>query len=134
MSSDNFAAIQTIYTAFATGDIPTVLAGMSADIVWNEADDYPYADGNPYIGPEAIVAGVFARIGDDWESFGADLEELLDAGDTIIGRGRYSGTHKATGKAQDTQFAHVWKLSGGKVVSFQQYANTLHTARVTGAI
>lgn len=134
MSSENFAAIQTIYNAFVTGDIPTIVAGMSADIVWNEADDFPYADGNPYVGPDAIVAGVFARIGEEWDGFSAELEELLDAGDTIVARGRYKGTYKATGNAQNTQFVHVWKLEDGKAVSFQQYANTLHTARVIGAI
>lgn len=134
MSSSQKAVIQAIYDAFATGDIPTVLGLMSPDLVWNEADDFIYADGNPYIGPQAVLEGVFARIGGEWDGFGAHVEELLDAGDTIVALGRYSGTFKATGKAQDTQFVHVWRVAGGKAVRFQQYANTLHVARVIGAV
>lgn len=132
MSASNVAAIEAIYQAFGSGDIPTAIAGMSPAIVWNEADDFPYADGNPYVGPQAILEGVFARIGDEWDGFSANVEELLDAGDTVVALGRYSGTYKATGKPQDTQFVHVWRLRDGKAVRFQQYANTLHAAQVIG--
>lgn len=133
MSADTVAVIKGIYDGFAAGDIPAVVGAMSPDIVWNEADDFPYADGNPYVGPQAILEGVFARIGGEWDGFDAHVEELLDAGDTVIALGRYSGTYKATGKAQDTQFVHVWRVRDGKAVRFQQYANTLHAARVIGA-
>jgi ketosteroid isomerase-like protein len=105
---------------------------MSPDIVWNEADDFPYADRNPYVGPQAILEGVFGRIGAEWDGFGAQVEELLDAGDTVVALGRYTGTYKATGKGQDTQFVHVWRVRNGKAVAFQQYANTLHVAKVMG--
>ena len=132
MSASNVAAVKAIYEAFGTGNIPAAIDGMSPEIVWNEADDFPYADRNPYVGPQAILEGVFGRIAAEWDGFGAKVEELLDAGDTVIALGRYSGTYKATGKSQDTQFVHVWRLRDGKAVRFQQYANTLHAARVTG--
>ena len=132
MSASNVAAVKAIYEAFGTGNIPAAIDGMSPEIVWNEADDFPYADRNPYVGPQAILEGVFGRIAAEWDGFGAKVEELLDAGDTVIALGRYSGAYKATGKSQDTQFVHVWRLRDGKVVRFQQYANTLHAARVIG--
>lgn len=134
MSAENLAVVRAIYDAFAVGDVPAVLGAMASDIVWNEADDFPYADRNPYVGPQAILEGVFMRIGGEWEGFGVDVHELLDAGDTIVALGRYHGTFKATGTAQDTQFAHVWKIKDGKAARFQQYANTLHAARVIGAV
>ena len=132
MSASNVAAINSIYEAFGTGNIPAAIEGMSPEIVWNEADDFPYADRNPYVGPQAILEGVFGRIATEWNGFGAKVEELLDAGDAVIALGRYSGIYKATGKSQDTQFVHVWRLRDGKAVRFQQYANTLHAARVIG--
>jgi ketosteroid isomerase-like protein len=132
MAADSVTVIRGIYEAFGSGDIPAAIGAMSPDIVWNEADDFPYADRNPYIGPQAILEGVFGRIGAEWEGFGAHVEELLDAGDTVVALGRYGGTCKATGKSQDTQFVHVWRLRDGKAVRFQQYANTLHVARVIG--
>jgi ketosteroid isomerase-like protein len=52
----------------------------------------------------------------------------------VLATGRYLGTCKATGRAQHTQMAHVWTVRGGRVVRFQQYADTLGIARVIGAV
>jgi uncharacterized protein len=130
MSAANVAVIQRIYDAFAAGDVPGVLGGMDPRIIWNEANNFPYADGNPYVGPMAVAEGVFARCGSEWDNFAAVPDELIDAGDTVVALGHYGGTYKASGKAQRTQFAHVWRLSGGKATAFQQYADTLHVAQV----
>lgn len=132
MSRENVALIKAIYDAFAAGDVPGVLGRMSPEIVWNEAENFPYADRNPYVGPEAVATGVFMRIGAEWDGFQVVPEEIIDAGDTVIALGRYRGTFKATGKAQNTQMAHVWRVKNGKAVQFQQYADTLHVARVIG--
>lgn len=130
--STNLQAVKRMYDAFAEGDIPTVLDQMSPDIVWHEAENFPYADRSPYKGPEAVLEGVFARCGSEWDGFGVEIEELIDAGETIVGLGRYSGTYKATGKAQNPQLAHIWRVKDGKVVGFQQHVDTLHVAEVTG--
>jgi ketosteroid isomerase-like protein len=108
-----------------------VLGAMSPDIVWNEAENFPYADGNPYVGPQAIAEGVFARCIDEWDGFAVSVEEILDAGDTIVALGRYGGSCKATGKAMNPQLAHVWRIADGKAVAFQQYVDTLQVARAT---
>lgn len=131
--SANLDLIRRLYEAFGAGDIPTVLSLMSPGIVWNEAESFAYADGNPYRGPDAVLSGVFARLGSEWDGFAAMPEEFLDAGDTIVVLGRYRGTSKATGRAMDAQMAHVWRVAGGKATGFQQYTDTLQLARVTGA-
>jgi ketosteroid isomerase-like protein len=133
MSQENVALIRGLYDDFAAGNVPGVLGRMGPDMVWNEAENFPYADGNPYRGPEAVLAGVFARCGSEWDGFAAVPEEFLDAGDTVVVLGRYRGAYKATGRDQNTQMAHIWRVEGGKAVAFQQYADTLQVARVTGA-
>lgn len=133
MSDESVALVRGIYEAFAAGDVPGVLGRMSPDIVWNEAENFIYADGNPYRGPEAILNGVFARCIGEWDGFGAHPEEYLDAGDTVVVLGRYRGIHKATGKAMDAQLAHVWRVRDGKAAAFQQYTDTLGAARAAGA-
>jgi ketosteroid isomerase-like protein len=124
--------VKALYAAFAKGDIPAALATMSPEIVWNEAENYPYADLNPHVGPNSVLTGVFARIGADWEGFTAVSDELIDAGDTIVSLGHYGGTCKATGKKMRAQFAHVFRVKGGKITGFQQYADTLGTAIAMG--
>ena len=128
----NADVISGVYAAFQKGDIPAVLGAMAPDIVWNEAENLIYADGNPYVGPEAILQGVFMRLGTEWNGFSVTEEELIDGGDTIVTRGRYGGAFKATGKSINAQFAHVWKFKNGKIASFQQYVDTLQTTRATG--
>jgi ketosteroid isomerase-like protein len=132
MSAENVAIVRSIYAAFATGDIPTVLGLLSPDVVWNEAENFPYSDGNPYVGPEAILNGVFARFGGEWDGFGANMPDYIDGGDKVVVTGRYVGTYLATGKAMNPQALHLWTLKDGKVVAFQQYVDTLAVARAVG--
>ena len=133
MSQENVALVRGIYDSFAAGDVPAVLGAMSPDTVWNEAENFPLADRNPYVGPDAILQGVFMRLGESWDGFGVEVDELLDAGDTVVALGHYVGSHKGTGKAVRAQLAHVWRLEDGKAKSFQQYTDTLQFARATGA-
>jgi ketosteroid isomerase-like protein len=132
MSAQNVDLVRSIYAAFAAGDVPGVVGRMTPDMVWNEAENFPYADGNPYRGPQAILGGVFARLGSEWDGFAAVPEEYLDAGDTVVVFGRYRGTYKATGRPLDAQMVHVWRIEDGRAARFQQYTDTLQTARVTG--
>ena len=131
--SANVDLIRAIYDAFAAGDVPGVLGRMGPAIEWNEAENFPYADNSPYIGPEAVAQGVFMRCATEWDGFGVQVDDIVDAGDTVVAFGRYLGTYKATGKPQNTQMAHVWRIADGRAVWFQQYADTLAVARVTGA-
>lgn len=124
-SNENVEIIQGMYDAFASGDVPSVLAKMSPDIIWNEAENFPYADGNPYIGPDAIVEGVFARIGQDWDGFALTDQNLYSVEDNmVLVTGRYKGTHLQTGKSMYAQHVHVWWLEDGMVTQFQQYVDT----------
>lgn len=129
-SKKNTSIVDGLYKAFAVGDIPTVLGGLDSNVVWNEAEGNFYADGNPYIGPDAVLNGVFARIGEDHEYFNLkDIELHEMSNGKVLATLRYDGKFK-NGKAYDAQVAHLWFLKDGKVVSFQQYVDTkkLHEA------
>ena len=119
--------IKSVYDAFAKGDIPSVLATMSADIEWTEAEGFPY--GGTYHGPKAVLENVFMRLGSEWIGFAAVPHEFVDGGDTIVAMGKYSGTYKRTNKSFEAQFAHVWTLRDGKAVRFVQYVDTLLVQR-----
>ena len=127
--SENVAVVDGLYQAFAKGDVPAVLAVMDADIVWNEAEGFPYADRNPYIGPDAVLNGVFARIGAEWEYWNlADIQLHDMANDMVLATLRYKAKHKTTGKVIDSQTAHLWTLKEGKIVAFQQFTDTKQAA------
>jgi ketosteroid isomerase-like protein len=128
MSQENVAAIQGLYAAFARGDAGAALSLLDREIVWNEAESFPYADHNPYIGPEAVAQGVLFRLATEWDNFQVHAAEYVDGGDIVVTLGRYTGVYKTTGRALDAQFAHVWYIKNGKIARFQQYADTAQTA------
>ena len=134
MSAENVAIVRGLYEAFAKGDVAGVLGAMSPDILWHEAENFPYADNNPYRGPPAVAAGVFARCVGEWNGFAVHMNDLIDGGDRVVALGRYSGENKSTGRRMNPQAVHVWTLKGGKVVGFQQYIDTLDVARATGGV
>ena len=116
--------VKGIYHAFGKGDVPAVLGALAPEVQWREAESILYADRNPYVGPQAVLEGVFQRVISDIEGFTVLPEQFHGDGDTVVVEGRYRGNVKATGTNLDAQFAHVWQLRDGKIVRFQQYTDT----------
>ena len=123
-----------VYDAFGRGDVPAVLGAMDPEVRWYEAEGNPYMpSGEPWIGPEAVLNNLFARLGEDWEDFTVHPGSFHDAGDVVVVEARYTGEHKGTGKSLDAQVCHVWTLKDGKIVKFQQYVDTAKLQEVMGA-
>lgn len=124
MSAENVNTVRGMYEAFGRADIATVIAALDPAVEWWEAENFIYADKNPYVGPNEVLTGVFMRIASEWDGFVVSPENVLDAGDVAIGFGHYSGTCKATRKEVRAQFAHFFSFRDGKVTKFQQYTDT----------
>jgi uncharacterized protein len=114
--------IARLYAAFGQGDIPTVLAAFAPNITWIEAEGFPY--GGTYVGPDAVLQNVFAKLGSEWNGYAAVPHEFIANADTVVALGEYSGTYKATGKSFKAPFAHAWKFGGDRIISFRQYTDT----------
>lgn len=131
-ANSNVHMIRSLYEAFGRGDIQTVLGGLDPNVVWNEAEGSPYADRNPYHGPQGVAEGVFQRLGTEWTGFSVTPQQFIDGGETIVVLGRYSGTNNKTGMANHAPFAHVWTVKNGKVVEFRQFTDTAQYQRAVG--
>ena len=98
---------------------------MDADIRWSEAEGNPYQmSGEAFVGPDAILQGLFMKLGTEWDGFTVHPKDFYDAGDTIIVEGRYTGTYKATGKAADAQYCHMFTIKDAKLHVFQPVSYT----------
>ena len=128
--TDSEQTVRGIYAALASGDVAALMGVFSEELVWNEAEGFPYADGNPYEGPTAVAMGVFGRLATEWEDFKVEIGEVVGGPDVVTVFGRYRGTYVANGKPLDVQCAHTWWLDGGKVVRFQQMVDTQGVAAV----
>lgn len=128
-SPENVGLINSLYNFFAAGDVPNVLANLDTKVVWNEAEGNTYADGNPYIGPDAVLNGVFVRLGNDWNDFKlTDIKLHEMSNNQVLATLRYNGTYKKTNKPINAQVAHLWTIKDGKVTAFQQYVDTKQLA------
>ncbi len=122
---NNLNVIDEAYKAFANGDIPSVIAVLDENIVWNEAEGNALADGNPYMGKEAVLNGVFKRLGAEHEYFQlVDIQLHEMSNNQVLATLRYQAKLKMNGAIIDAQAAHFWTLKKGKVISFQQYVDT----------
>jgi len=130
----NTDIVRGIYDAFANGNVPAVLSSFDPKIEWREPEGLRYADGNPYIGPQAIVEGVFQRVLADVRDFRVVPSRIIDAGDTVVVEGRFRGTMNATGMSIDAQFVHVWELRDGKALHMRIYTDTEQWSRAAGVI
>ncbi len=122
----NLQIVKQMYEAFASRDRVMILELFHPQIEWVQNEGFP--GGGSHVGAEAVLSDVLARFRAEWSDWRAVVDDWLDAGDTVIALGQYQGTFRATGRSTTAAFAHVYRLSAGRIVRFQQYTDTLKVA------
>ncbi|WP_410587001.1 nuclear transport factor 2 family protein [Amycolatopsis sp. lyj-23] len=125
----NVDVIRAHYAASDRGDLPGMLAPLGPETTWTEAAGFPYA--GTYTGPEEVREHVFEAIGRDWDGYRFTLGDLFDAGNTVIGVGTYTGTHRRTGGSFTARVAHLWRFDGGALASFEQIVDSAPVVAAT---
>lgn len=114
--------IRATYEGSSEKNGRNLLAALAPDAEWTEAEGFPYA--GTYVGPAAIIAGVFQRLGTEWVDYRATVHSFMEDGDRVAAFGVYSGTYKATGKAMRAEFVHLYEVRDGKIARMRQYVDT----------
>lgn len=114
--------VNQMYQGLAAGDIPGALGTLSPEVEWIEAEGFPY--GGTYRGPQAVLTGVFARLGDEWSGFAAVPDSIVGEGSHVAVRGWYSGTNKASGRSFRARFVHWFEVEGDHIVRFEQITDS----------
>jgi ketosteroid isomerase-like protein len=118
----NLALIRSTYEGSSEENGRNLLAALAADAEWTEAAGFPYA--GTYVGAEAIMAGVFHRLGTEWTGYRAETHTFLEDGDRVAAFGIYSGTYRATGRFMRAAFAHLYEMRDGKILRMTQYVDS----------
>jgi uncharacterized protein len=100
---------------------------LTSDSEWILAEGFPA--GGRYIGPNAVFDEFFPQLLSQFSKWEARPSELLDAGSHVVALGHYHGWIKGTETKVVAPFAHVWKLSDGKISQARQYVDTVLIAR-----
>lgn len=132
MNVDNVAIIKDLYAKFDLSDFEGIRSIFSDNIEWNQMEGFP--NGGRYFGADEIFNNVFRGFKADWISWKAEVTEWLDAGSHIIVIGYYEGVHKQTNMSMKSSFAHRYMLENGRIVKFNQYADTMVVAQAMGVI
>jgi ketosteroid isomerase-like protein len=132
MVNDYRHMVDRFYKLYARHDVSAVLDLFDPRAEMHSAENFIYAKGSPYVGPDAIREGIFDRLEADWDGFSAVHEEILGAGEVVIARGRYRGTYKATGTSINAEFVHVFRFKDGKIAMLQSYTDTAQFKEAVG--
>jgi ketosteroid isomerase-like protein len=127
----NLQIITEHYAASARQDLVGMMADVSPEVAWTEMAGFPCA--GTWIGPDQVVAQVFAVLGREWQGYRFTLEQIIDGGEQLVGIGTYSGIYRKTHKPMQARATHVWRLAGGQIVGFEQFTDTLRVAQAMQA-
>jgi ketosteroid isomerase-like protein len=125
----NKEIVESAYASFAQGDVPAVMGAMAENIEWSEADGFLLA--GTYVGPQAVLEGVFMRLGEIGDEFAAVLDQIVAEGDTVVALGNYTWKHKSSGASASVKMAHVWTVTDGKLAIFQQHVDTVRVRELS---
>jgi ketosteroid isomerase-like protein len=129
MSQTNVTFVQSLYAAFARGDIATIVAGLAPDVDWRvngNRSDYPLFGSRK--GPREVQA-FFEDIPklQDFSEF--TPREFLAAGERVFVLGHYAATIRKTGRKAETDWVHIHTVRDGKVAAFAEFTDTAQFAQ-----
>src|SRR5262249_5903728 len=116
--SQNTEAISGAYEAFARGDVQAIVGIVEPGADWDSTESLP--QGGSFSGPDGVLE-FFQGVGEAWEELDLELDELLDAGDRVVGIGRANGKLR-DGDRAGYGFSQVFAMSDGRITGFHEYA------------
>ncbi len=120
---ENTRIVQQAYENFKSGDLPALLDLYSDDIDWR----LPRIENMPWFGSRKgreETTEFFQALAEAQDVLTFNPQKFIAQGDTVVALGDYSWRVKATGREFSSDWAHVWTVKNGKLVGFQEYADT----------
>ena len=118
-SSNDAAVIEVAkagYDAFAVGDMEAWAATQAEDVRWRMPKGFPY--GGDYVGPQAVMEGVFSPIGKLWPDFKVEALHFHAAGNVVFIETRMTAGGKTSAAL------HKGVIVDGKFAEFQAFDDT----------
>jgi uncharacterized protein len=124
----NAALIQSLYDAFASGDIAYIASRLASDVDWIVEGPavIPYAGTRK--GSEQVRQYFFGPLATGETNRKLTMQPLLAQGDQVAGIGRYTATVIATGKTYDTAVAHFFTVRDCKVTRLHEVLDSADIA------
>ncbi len=129
MSQENVEIVRGMLDAFHHGDFEASLTFLDEDVEWNDPRDVPGA--GVHRGPQEVRRWIARWLG-AWESYTAEAEELIDAGDQVVVVHHERGRGRGSGVEVDRRSANVYDVRHGKVVRMRAYLDPPQLSKPPG--
>ena len=118
----NIDVVKKGYEAFGRGDIPGLLMQLDANVSWLAFGPAELPTAGHRRGHQGVTE-FFQQLAAIVDITRFETKEFIAQGDRVVVLGDGTEKVKATGKALEFHFAHVFSVRDGKVVSFVDYAD-----------
>lgn len=129
MSQENLEIVRRSVDAFLRGDFDGAMHVFHPDIAFDITHTMP--DGEVYVGHEGFLTGLRRWLG-AWDDYALEVDEYVDAGDSVVIFFRESGRGKGSGMPTEQSVAVVWTLRDGKVVRVTPFLDRADALEAVG--
>jgi ketosteroid isomerase-like protein len=129
MSQENVEIVRRSFEAFLRGDFDGAMQAFHPDIAYDLTRISP--DGEVFEGHEGVRTGMRRWLG-AWDDYRMEVDEYVDAGDSVLIFFRESGRGKGSGVWIEQSVAGVWTLHGGKVVRVAPFLDRSEALEAVG--
>lgn len=119
MTAKDLKLVTELYDAFGRQDLDRIRPAIAADFVTEQPEGLPWS--GRYHGPD----GFFEFLGKLFSHLETtlEIEQIFDAGDTIVQVGHASGVVRATGVPFRGREVHTLTLREGKLVHYRVFSD-----------
>jgi ketosteroid isomerase-like protein len=128
MAQENLEALQGALDAAPANPEP-LFAILADDVEWDYVGAFP--ESQTYRGPDA-VRGFFQQWSGAFDEFGMEVEDMIDAGESVVVLLHQWGRGKDTGVPVENRTWQVFDFRAGKIVhcaGYEAKADALAAAR-----
>ena len=131
--NQNIKIVQNAYAFFGRGDIPSLLATLTADVEWTEPGEGLLPQAGVHRGPGGVKR-FFEIVGETLEFSVFEPREFFAKDDRVIVLGRYQAKVKATGRPLHAEWAMAFTFRAGKIAAFREFTDTANAALAYGTL
>ncbi|QKG23174.1 nuclear transport factor 2 family protein [Actinomadura verrucosospora] len=112
------------YGATQAADAAAILALLHPEFEAHTAPGLPCGAGGTFHGPHETLARVWGAVFIEYDTapYAETWHETADG--LVVVTGHYRGTARATGRAYEAEFVHLWRVTDGKISWLHQYTDT----------
>ncbi len=129
MSQEDVEVVRRSFDAYARDGLDGLLRYLDPEIEWTTTG--AFVEAATYRGHEGVRQYLGSMLG-EFEEVRSEPEELIDAGEQVVGTVRISGRGRRSGAAVDLTMTQVCLLRDGRIVRIRNYMNRSEALEAAG--